>query len=64
MTARAALDGVPVAHLDLDEARSLDEAADMAASALAASIADAAPRERVVVVRWHDGRRATRRIVA
>lgn len=58
------LDGAPVNNLDLDDARTLAEAVEMAASALAASIADAAPRERTVTVRWHDGRRASRRFTA
>jgi len=58
------LDGRAVTSLDLDEARTLAEAVDMAAAALAASIADAPPRERLVIVRWHDGRRASRRITA
>ncbi len=61
---RVDLDGVAVTSLDLDDARTHAEALDMATSALASSIAASPPRERVVTVRWHDGRRASRRITA
>ena len=57
------LDGAAV-NLDLDDARTHAEALDMAVSALASITADAHPRERVVTVRWHDGRRASRRFTA
>ena len=58
------LDGAAVNNLDLDDARTHAEALDMAVSALASITADAHPRERVVTVRWHDGRRASRRFTA
>ena len=58
------LDGAAVTNLDLDDARTHAEALDMAVSALASITADARPRERVVTVRWHDGRRASRRFTA
>jgi hypothetical protein len=62
MSITASIDGKPVPHIDLDEATTLDEAAAMVVSTLSAC---AGPRrERVVSVRWHDGRTATRRIVA
>ena len=62
MTTTASIDGKPLPHLCLDEATTLDEAAAMVVSTLSAC---AGPRrERVVSVRWHDGRTATRRIVA
>ncbi len=58
------LDGRDVNSLDLDDARTLAEAVEMAVAAITASIADAAPRRRTVAVRWHDGRRASRTITA
>mgnify|MGYP005616360841 FL=1 len=61
---RVDLDGAAVTSLDLDDARTLAEALDMATSALASGIADSPPRERLVTVRWHDGRRASRRSTA
>lgn len=61
MTITASIDGKSVPHLDLEDAATLDEAAAMAVSAL--SVCAGPRRARVVSVRWHDGRTATRRIV-
>ncbi len=58
----ASIDGKPVANLDIDAATSLAEALAMALDAL--SVCAGPRRERVVCVRWHDGRTATRRITA
>lgn len=60
----AALDGRPIRDLDLSEARTLDEAAEMAANAVVASIAGDGRGDRLVTVRWGDGRIASRRVRA